>query len=350
MQKVIQNLNGIIHISGGVGVGKTALALELAGEPKNITYINFDVKKPQLYNQFAKYLEYGAELTHGTLLDMITSFLKEIKSLNPTKFLIIESWELAYRALIPYIMKNAHNMTTAGTIFGAGEWANRQKYGYRSYFETGIFATLQSKFEHVIITTHMDYMHENQIKTSKRVPVASDVLKQKTVLRLLLQGDGNSCPNAIVLKNFSVQQVVDHGEYKRIESVPALPPKVSISVLGDTSNRNYVSLWDAISYYVNNPLANRSELEEFEVLTEYEDSLKNETLTDEERQYVLESKRMLLLSEHAEYVNILRGLDASELAKAPPILRKYLSEQYELDIPTEILAALLPVVKNTMTG
>lgn len=297
-------ITGIIGVSGGVGVGKTSFALGIGVPPQRIAYWTWDVKRTGVEDDFGQHYSFLGIQQTGTELDMCNEVHAAMMALKPGEFdvLILDAWELFVATIIPFILKNEKKLKTHW--FGGGEWKQRQMYGYAGTYEAAVLENLQAKVPLIIALAHVDYRYvdigvDKKVKTGKKIPKFSKSFRQKALAMFFLQRNSlHPMPTALVLKNLAKRQFVPG---TGIQSVNVLPPRLDQRVFNDWESRDYISLWDIIRYYFDNPVGTRS-LRNYEIPNEYERSFIEETLTKDEKEALEFNKHLLLMTEMGDEI------------------------------------------------
>jgi hypothetical protein len=292
---------GLVHVSGPVGVGKTAFALGCGADPNRIALCNWDVKDPGI--ALGANMDFLYMLQTNNELFMAEAAMEFFAGIEENQYdaLILDGWELLYSALPAYVMKNAKKLKSYWYGGGTGEWGTRQKLGYRKYLEPAILDWLQQKVPLIFVINQLTYMYRDKVRTEKKVPDTSDGVIQKSVMRLFIQENGrlpqSATPSALVLKNLPKRKW--NKETRRIESINVLPRRLDVRALKDWEHKDYISLWELVDHYLANPVLNR-ELAEHERWDDLEESIVYQTLSVDEQEAYDFAKKLALVTQDEE--------------------------------------------------
>lgn len=330
MKELYQAFNGIITISGEKGVGKTSMALGFPADPKGIVYFNFD-EKPLggIESQFTFYRNYFPLLavTEGNnkaentmLIEFMADTEKLIKKGIKPSVIIVDSVERVLSAFLPYVIKNSNHMKE---FIGAGVWAQRSKIGYAKVFSTAFFSKLRDTFQcPIVLIAHLDDKYVDNIAVGKE-PKTNEILNQKSLFSVWLMHNPESpVPNALVMKRIDKKTFTSSG----IRQTAVLPPKVNHHALSDYHNREFVSIWDIIAHYWENPVGLR-DLLEYEKLTDEEFALVEGSLTETQKSILAVRAKEGALSEADEM--IVENIVAEYIDKPFPVIFAKVKEQFD---------------------
>lgn len=271
--------DGVIHVSGESDSGKSSFGFSTGALPKKIAFIDDDVKGANFVKQieeqggklgfYVNLVSEGEGLKeisfHNKCLGIIDQLVQEAKKNGRFDVLLWDTWTRFENTFHPYV--NTHpgefrsKWSPKGDIKGAEEW--KESFNYESV----IINKLQSVARLVILTTHLKPENIAGRRTGKMIPDCKLPLVQKPVLRVYLRHNPDSPePIGLILKRPSKQVLTKEG----IKIVSVLPRKMKPFT------------WDAIRYYWENPIGNRK-LEEHESPDEYELSILDGTLTDDQK-------------------------------------------------------------------
>ena len=279
---------GIVQITGEHDTGKTSWALGAGTSPKDICFIDDDIKGRNTVEEvgignFGLYIDLIRE-SKGMLetklythcMDIITKRLPEfIKTKrNGVKFevLIWDTWARFENTIFPTVQKNPtkyREMYSAkGDIKGAQQWQASFD------LEGEIMAGLEDVSDLVILVSHLKADSLNGVKTGRLVPDAKRPLSQKCFFRVYLRHNPKSSePIGIILKRPSRKRIV---EGVGIETINILPRKMQ------------PFSWERIKYFWENPVGNVSFLPD-EQPDEYDMACLENILTQQQMQVFMES-------------------------------------------------------------
>lgn len=299
----LENLRGIISISGEIGSGKTGMALGFPGvRPEEMVMFNFDVKEVNIPG--LRVYSFLGEQYGGTELDMATSVhkaLKEIEGGN-VKVLILDAFEHFSGSLFTWVDKYQAEMRAKW--FGTGTWKNKQVLGHAKVYESALLENLQKHVQVIFVINHMDYFYENDVQSSRKVPKISKAVAKISLSQFVLVHNHRiSHPAPAVLVTKQLPWRMYNEETGRIESLNVLPERLDARCLPDWQERSYISVWDMVEHYIENPVLNR-EPESYEIPDEEERGLLTDTMTPQEKE------ALRVATEHLKMVNHQKMIDA----------------------------------------
>lgn len=332
-------IEGIINISGPVGVGKSAMAYEYGASPERTIVCDWDEKRPGIdgieYHDFMHILWDG-----GNDLDMGEAAQKIFHDIEPGKFevLVLDGWEKFVKTLAPFVKKHADSLRDEWP--GGGKWKQLSIYGYTNTLEAAILGGLQKRVPLIFVINHLDYMYINDVRTTKKVPNTRRAVIERSRVRLFLGKNSrisHPCPSALVLKGLSMPTWNE--EKSRYEMLNVLPPRLDVRCLPNWKDEDYISVWDIIRHYQENPVLSR-DLEEWETLDAFETAQVRETLTEDEQEAHDWAKKLALVSQDAELNNAIKELHADGLGTLA--IHKRLKDEY--DVTPSKIASVIEVI------
>ena len=274
----------MIQVTGEPDTGKTSFALQSGAMPSEMVFIDADVKGRATVAQikaasheFGMYVDLVAE-TDGMreieYHDHCITLFQDIAELPEEKRRVIvwDTWEPFEKTFKPVVSRNPKKFrefySSMGTIKGAEEWLASFDY------EAGLISQLTEICELLILVSHVkNYNISGKRVAGKFVSDNKKPVVQKAFMRLWLRHNPDSdVPIGLVLKRLG-RTVVKEGTGVRTMNV--LPRKIKPSDEDE-------SLWDTIKRYWDEPIGKR-EREEGEVPNDFEMSILEGTLTDDQR-------------------------------------------------------------------
>jgi hypothetical protein len=256
-------IKGTIQITGVSGVGKTTFAVESGVPFERIAFLSWDVKTPPYESLLGAYRNFNADIlpfVAGNKVDphmkAVANAIDFINSLKQGQYdvIILDAWESFQKALSLYVSKHMHQFRREFHA-SSGRIRIAEEKGYGAVVEAGLFAYLQSVANTVFVVNHVKQKWENNVRTDKLLPVNSTAVIQKTVARFwLVETDGHPCPSALVVKNHASYKYI---KGKGVRTLKMFPDKISPKSLPGYEDMEYVSLWDVISHYIENPVGTR---------------------------------------------------------------------------------------------
>lgn len=132
-------IKGLVQIISGFGVGKTTFMLECGYHPKDIIFINDDIKEPPEF-KYAKIINLMAETQEMTQLQFHDYCLRMIGNLPKSKVIIWDTWQRFEKTFHPYVAAHPkqfrEKFSPMGKIKNAEMWIDSFDY------EGAIFAKL----------------------------------------------------------------------------------------------------------------------------------------------------------------------------------------------------------------
>lgn len=254
----------IVQVIGNYGVGKTSFMLQCGYQPKDIVFINDDVKEPAMFD-YKSYVNLTRETIGLRQIQFYEHCRKMINDLPQGGILIWDTFQRFEKSIHSYVEANPTVMrekySPKGDIRGSEIWIEAFN------LESQILSILDSKFEIVMLSSHIKKKSENGILVDGAfVPDQRKPISKNSDLRIWLTPDFNSqVPNGLVLKNIIKQTITENG----IEGQKVLPDKIPNCS------------WETINNYIENPIGNRSPNPN-EIPDEFEYSMINDTLTPEQ--------------------------------------------------------------------
>lgn len=283
-------LNGIVQITGEIGVGKTSFALGRPDvKPEDIAVFNFDVKPyPKLkYRHYGSYLHILQNIGTGKKpeIALVEAVLNDFAKIKGAKVVIFDSWEIFAKCWTIYFMDNADKFKK---VIGGGQFAVMSKLGHAPKVEVSMLDKIITEFgvETIFVINHLQDEYDSPdgsdkgVKTGRKVPEASKRLEQKASARFWLKhNDKHRCPITVVMKDPGQHKYVPG---KGIVAQRLFPDRLSPEALGDMAGKD-VSIWDIVNHYNEKPVGARS-LEKYEQATDDEFAMIAGTLTETQYQ------------------------------------------------------------------
>jgi hypothetical protein len=331
----MNKIKGIVAVISNYGVGKTTFALECRYHPRDIIFINDDVKEPfdneddGLKEQdFGLYVNLVSQSSDKTkLLEFHQHCNNLIETLPESKVIIWDTWT-QYQATFPaYVKANLNQFRNPKEWSAMGKIKSGEIYNDAYRYEGLWLTKLKSKCELLILTFHLKQHYMNGVAVPNKFKPGHDrAIEKYADMRIWLTPNLESqVPTGLVLKNISRRQVTEQG----IQTSQVLPLKIS--------HCN----WNKLLYYWNTPLGDR-ELEEYERPNSFELSLIEGTLTPEdkrlyeaslslvEKQEAEQEKERLLLEQRQEKAIITYIAENFEPGTAGPVIVAGLTKAIEI--------------------
>ena len=118
-------IKGIIAVTSNYGVGKTTFALECGYHPKDIIFINDDVKTLGFENEFKKYIDLVAVSEKKKVLELHNYCLGEIRNLPESKVIIWDTWTQFQSTFPVYVRANLNEFRNSNAVQAYGQYAFR---------------------------------------------------------------------------------------------------------------------------------------------------------------------------------------------------------------------------------
>lgn len=355
----MNKLSGIITVTGAVNSGKTSFALQCGYKLQEIEYYGFDGKKPDVYaedgrkleNAFGFYREYLGIMAESKELKMIEDFLADINTKRPnTKVCIIDGEEMFRRNFAAYVKRNKDKLRDYWYGRG-GIWQSYEELGFAKKFEAALFTSLQDRFDLIFIINHLEGVRDDEsekdekplIPGKHRADIKEPLIQKAKVRFWIVPTDGSLCPSAIVLKNPG-KHVVDTKTGK-IKTMTVFPPKLSPFALGE--KRGFVSLWDVIEHYEKNPFSEKfPKVEKFEMLTDAEQEMVSEDLTESDKQLLGELALLAAKENHQRvYAQVELLLKVNDKLPSQIIVAKLKAGFPDMVVTPQIVDEVLTEIK-----
>ena len=334
----LKNKQGVWGFTGEIGVGKTLAALGVGVNPKNIALFNFDAKHPDFpIDQLGFYRPYTALLDpekNGGRIDIANEVLSDLEGLpNTIELIVFDVFELFGDSLRDYVMKNGSKLNVEWSAMG--KFAVMQKINYAKTLQSVVLEKATQKAGAVVVTTHLKDVYEDSIKVGIKEPSVPDAVKK--VFRgffWLRTNSEHPMPLALTVKNVSSIEL-DKKTF-RMRPVNAFPPKLSHKAI---NRKGATSVWDIIDHYLGNPVGTR-ELHDYEVPTQFEESMISGTLTADQKQALQERRQLKLQQEELDMMEAIQGLLDSGVQP------KEVVEQLKSDFPNITFVDVMKAVKK----
>lgn len=268
-------IKGIIHVTGEHDAGKTTLAMSCGVQPKDMAFIDDDVKTGAIVDElkeqghkFGIYRNLRAEgrgMTEIALHTHCLGIIDDIESRAPFKAIVWDTWSRFEETFHPWVDKHPgkfrETWSPMGAIKGAQRWISSFDY------EAEVLDRLRGLADMVFVVTHLKKHRLGGKETGKMIPRCKRPMTEVSQLRIWLRHnpDGPE-PIGLVLKRIAKRTVTDEG----IMPVSVLPRRI------------VPCTWAEITRYWNEPVGNR-ELEAHEIPSKYELSILDGTLTEDQK-------------------------------------------------------------------
>ncbi len=331
-------VTGIVEVTGETSVGKTAFGTGFpVGKVEEIAFFTFDGKEHSARENFGLYRSYFSMFSDTSLkpdanIAVAKAFMDDVSELIKKNQIftniVVDSFETWVKAFGDYFMKYSDEFKK--DWHGGGKYTVMEKRAYAQKLAVSYLAQMRKNLGAavVIAINHIKDEYIGDVKTNRKIPASSLVLAQKTSLRLWLQHNPeHPCPLAVVLKPLEQSKFVPG---RGLMAINVLPHKLSPKVFGDYESREYISIWDIIEHYIENPVGTRK-LKDFESLTEEEFSLISGTMTDTQARIYEHNINMAVMESQQTLVQAIEALGGR---KPLPILLNELKEEFpNLTVP-----------------
>jgi hypothetical protein len=291
-------IRGMVAIISNYGVGKTTFALECGYHPKDIIFVNDDVKEVGFENDFKMYVDLVAISKKKKLLDLHDYCLDLIKRLPKSKVIIWDTWTTFQNTFFQYVKANENEFRSPKEWAGkpsikAGEWYNE---AWR--YEGAVLSELKQKCDLLILTFHLKQIYLNGVALDKYKPGHDKAIEKYADMRIWLTPNPESqVPAGLVMKNISRRRITEQG----IQTSQVLPLKLS--------QCNWANVW----HYWDEPMGDRRP-EEHERPNSFELSLIEGTLTPEDKRLYEASLSLVEKRENEERAEQLLVRQSQEKA------------------------------------
>lgn len=302
-------IKGMVVAIANYGVGKTEFALGCGYQPKEIAFINDDVKTTGLEDQFDKYVNLVEATGKMKVLDFHKYCLDLIDGLDNYKCIIWDTWTQFQATFPAYVKTNPNEFREPKQYSPMGAMRVGEQYQDAYRYEGMILSYLKSKCDLLIITFHLKQHYENNVAVPDKYRPGHDKgIEKYADLRIwLTPNPDNQVPVGLVLKNISKRQVTKSG----IKVQQVLPLRIP------TCN------WETILKYWESPIGDREPAPD-EKPSPFELSLIEGTLTPED-------KRMYEVS-----IGLVKEQKVANEQKQTQAIREYLASLDGLPTPAKM--------------
>ncbi len=302
MENQLKNpVKGIVAVIGDYGTGKTTFALENGYHPKDIIFINDNVKVPPHKDKFKTYIDLMTDTGKKIKpLDLHSHCLELIHGLGKAKIIIWDTWTRCASTFISYVKAHQNEFRESNQYSQMGKIKSGEMYKDSYVYEGRILNELQNKCDLLIITFHLKDAYEDNVKiVGRRIPGNDKGVTEYSDLRLwLMNNPDGAIPTGIVLKNIVKSEITSTG----IKPIQVLPKRLG------------VANWPTIFQYWKKPIGNRK-LTEDEKPSKLEMSLIEGTLTDEEKR-LYEASIGYIGQQQKENDKLMKIVNQSQLKEA----------------------------------
>jgi hypothetical protein len=297
---MINPIKGMIAVISNYGVGKTTFALECGYHPKDIVFVNDDVKETGFENDFKQYIDLVAVSKKKKLLDLHEYCLDLIHRLPKSKVVIWDTWTVFQNTFFQYVKTNEQEFRGPKEWAGkpsikAGEWHNE---AWR--YEGAILSELKQKCDLLILTFHLKQAYLNNVEVPGKFKPGHDrAIEKYADLRIWLTPNASSqVPIGLVLKNISKREIVKNKGIRTSQVLPLRLPACN---------------WDNILKYYAKPVGDREPAED-ERPNSFELSLIEGTLTPEDKRLYEASLSLVEKQQVQEQAEVLMVKSTQEKA------------------------------------
>ncbi len=262
-------IGGMIAVASDYGVGKTTFALECGFHPKDIIFINDDVKEVGFENQFKEYIDLVAISKRKKLSDLHKYGLDLVSRLPKAEVIIWDTWTQFALTFPAYVQSHLSEFRDKDEWSTMGKMKKGEIYQEAARYEGAIISELKQKCKLLILTFHLKQMYLNNVAIpGKFKPGHSRAIEKYADLRIWLTPNPDSqIPIGLVIKNISKRYLTDNG----IRTSQILPLRL------EQCN------WDNVIRYYDNPFGKIGVTKDTERPNSFELSLIEGTLTPENK-------------------------------------------------------------------
>jgi hypothetical protein len=258
----------MIAVISNYGVGKSTFALECGYHPKDICFVNDDVKETGFEKDFGQYIDLVTESKNMKVLDFHKFCLDLIDNIKPCKVIIWDTWTQAQATFPTYVKSHSNEFRNPNEYSAKGSIKAGEMYQDAYRYEGVALTKLKSKCDLLILTFHLKQDYLNNVAVAGKFKPGHDKAVEKYAdMRIWLSPNPDSqVPIGLVMKNISRKEITDKG-IRVSQVLPLRIPRCN---------------WDSLLEYWENPIGDR-ELAEDERPSSFELSLIEGTLTPEDR-------------------------------------------------------------------
>lgn len=267
---------GIASIIGDYGVGKTIFSLTTGAKPQDVIFINDDVKTPPElpYGKLINLRESLSGLDPYESYEFIMGMIEAMEMVNDTFDVIIwDTWTRFGTLCQDYVKKYPGKFRANWSP--NGKIKSGEMYREARNIELSVMARLKAMAKIVILTFHPKQLYiNNNAVYGRSIPEGTRAIAMGSDLRIWLTHDagdefnpGNDAPVGLVLKNIAKTEITENG----VEVLKVLPKRLRPCT------------WDSINSYYDNPVGLNDTLSNFEIPSEFELSIIEGTLSEQEK-------------------------------------------------------------------
>jgi hypothetical protein len=292
-------IKGMVAVISNYGVGKTTFALECGYHPRDMIFINDDVKEVGFENEFKEYVDLVAISKKKKLLDLHVHCLDLIKRLPKSKVIIWDTWTQFQSTFPVYVKAHLNEFRNPNEWSAMGKMKTGEIYKEAYRYEGAILSELKTKCDLLILTFHLKQHYENNVAIPNKLKPGHDrAIEKYADLRIwLTPNPDDQIPIGLVMKNISKRYVTENG----IRTSQVLPLRLP-----------YAN-WNHISDYWDEPIGDRETLD-YERPNEFELSLIEGTLTLEDKRLYEASLSLVEKKEAQEQADYLLAKQSQEEA------------------------------------
>lgn len=342
-------MNGVILVTGEHGTGKTRFGVE-AGDIRKTCLIDDDLKgratvdriKNDLQEvkiEIGKYIDFLEITSNKKNLEIHMAGLELIDNIQPGQFdvLVWDTWTRFASTCKAYVSAYPDKFRAAGDWAAMGKIRVGEEYKEAGLYEAELIAKLQKKVPLVILVSHLKNQYLNNVQTGKMIPAVSKAVDRVTNMRFWVRHNPeHSTPIALVLKN--IEKNTYDAKTGRIKPIKVFPTKI-------TPRSEHQSLWDALEYYYDNPIGDRSP-ERYETPDDFERSIVEGTLTPDQKVSWLyamkaqkDAEKELQALQEGQIKARAQELAAQE--KPLPLIKKAIEEEFGATVSIAEVAGFL---------
>lgn len=263
-------IKGTVAAISNYGVGKTTFALECGYHPKDIIFINDDIKDTGIEpGEFKRYIDLTSASSGLKLLEFHQACSDIIDNLPGSEVIIWDTWTRYAGTFGPYVIANSNEFRPPSQYSSKGQIKKGEQYQDAYIYEGQQITKLKNKCDLLIITFHLKQFYmNNQPVLDKMKPGHDRAIEKYADLRIWLTLNPDSqYPIGLVLKNISRRVVTNQG----IKTQRVFPLRIPCCT------------WQNILGYWEHPMGNRKPTPE-EMPNAFELGMIEGILTPEEKQ------------------------------------------------------------------
>lgn len=315
-------LDGLVHVFGLAGSGKSSFALTASDEPGKVSFLDGDASKGRRMAEDLE-IEHYYDLTHMAreenmneieYQEMVLGIIEDLP--DGLDVIILDNATGFFKGAQSYVSVNRDRFRKKWSP--SGKYATMQEWGVmRSQYLPAVYSEMLSKAELVMILTHVtDDYDDSGIKTGKKVAEADESLEKAAGIIIRLVRDTRTESSAPVVLLIKKPRPRFEPSERRV--IDVFPERIAPCT------------WSTIEHYLENPIGLKDVLEDHEIPNDFEVALIEGSLNEEQRKEY-EARREARLMQRYEDMReaVLEAADNISLPKKEMVPKAIVSRLME---------------------